>query len=169
MAHAKQTKGKYALQTYPYVKMKDQDVQRNQPPAKKWRPMPLQKVRIAQSKLLHNPFAAKRIANLTEVPPQPEPKDSSHFINPLLTYQKKNEELTKSMALYVKEGHLERKSKEITTLAANNIVDELIESAIESILEEMSDKSPPKAQPTKALSPTSSEGGLKPCLGSSIQ
>ena len=48
------------------------------------------------------------------------------------------------MALYVKEGCLEGKSKKITTLAANNIVDELIESDLESILEEMSDKSPPK-------------------------
>ena len=36
MAHAKQTKRKYALQTYPYIKMKDQDAQRNKPPAKKW-------------------------------------------------------------------------------------------------------------------------------------
>ena len=69
--------------------------------------MPLYKMRIAQSKLPHNPFAAKRIANLTEGPLQQEPKDSSHFVNPLLTYQKKNEGLTKSIALYVKEGHLE--------------------------------------------------------------
>ena len=121
--------------------MKDQNVQRNQPPTKKWRPIPLCKMRTTQSKLPHNPFATKGIANLTEVPTQPEPKDSSHLINPLLTYQKKNEELTKSMALYVKKWCLDGKSKEITMLEANNIVDELIESTLESIREEMSDRS----------------------------
>ena len=74
-------------------------------------------------------------------------------------YHQKNEELIKSMALYVKEECLEGKSKETTTLVANNILDELIECSLESILEEMSDRSSPKAQPTEAQSPTSSNAG----------
>ena len=57
----------------------------------------------------------------------------------------------------MKEGCIDGKSKEITTLVANNIVDELLESTLESILEEMSDRSPPKPQPTEAQSPTSSD------------
>ena len=94
---------------------------------KNWRPgcpkvlnsnQEMEEMILVQSKLFHNPFAAKGIVNLAEVLPQPEPRDSSHLINPLLTYQKRNEELGKCMALYVKEGHLEGKSKEITTLVA---------------------------------------------------
>ena len=56
----------------------------------------------------------------------------------------------------MKEGHLEGKSKEVTTLVTNIKVDELIESTLESVLEEMSDRSPPEFQATKNLSQPSS-------------
>ena len=76
MVHTRQTKRKYAPQANPFMKMKDQDVQWDQPPTKKLKLTLLHKLKIAQSKLPHHPFA-KRIANLTEALPQPEPKDNS--------------------------------------------------------------------------------------------
>ena len=72
MAHSKQMKRKYAPQANPYIKMKDQDVQENQPPIKKWKSTPLRKLRIIQSKLLQNPFAAKGSVKLADLSPQPE-------------------------------------------------------------------------------------------------
>ena len=55
----------------------------------------------------------------------------------------------KCIVLDVKDGCLEGRSKEATTLAANMIVEELIESTLELILEEMPDRSTPESQATK--------------------
>ena len=109
------------------------------PPIKKWQSTPLSKLRIVQSKLLWNLFAVKGSAKLAEVSPQPESGGNGYSIG-------------KCIVLDVKEGCLEGRSKEITTLAANMIVEELIESTLESILEEMPDRSTPESQATESPS-----------------
>ena len=136
--------------------MKSPDVQQqDQPPTKKLKLMPIHKLKNPQSKLPCNPFIKKAV-NVAEAPPKPKPAC---------------EELLENIAMSWKKGHLEGKSKDIITIVANSIMEELIESALESILEDIPNKSPLKPQATEtpslpigSISPTISDVDAHPIL-----
>ena len=143
MAHTKLTDRKDVPQTELYLRMGDQNAHRYRKPIQNWRPRQLCKMKIVPCKLLQNLFAAKGIQNIAEMPHQPESGDSSYSVG-------------KHIVLDVKEGHPEGKSKEITTLATNLIVEEMIQSNLVTILENMPDISTLESQATRILSHTSS-------------
>ena len=80
---------------------------------------------------------------LAETPSQPESGD--------------NGLIGKCMVLDVKEGGLEGKSKEISTMVANRIIEELTESTLEMTLDEMLDGSTPEFHAIEIPSQTSTD------------